>query len=476
MDITSPLPEIATYLARLEHVKKVQIPTLDDLTPELREIVDRLTSLTGSWNPVEMYTADPWSIDKEREIFLDAFRRGEEYNPRFTYSYADNFSLAGSREMLMELLEKVRLFSPRSRSLKIAKIGLYCKIKDDIATCDIICGLQERDDTLIGRALQYKYPGTDSIVMKIAEENYHLQCRRESRFGENKGFLNNAEQRKIRNLMFDSEDIKKAFEWALEQYGIQRTADHPAGFQVIIDERATAIDVRDKSMLGPTIYIPASSTDTGDRVLALIAHEIEGHARQSANGDTLFLFGGGALKVDDETLYEGLAMRHEREFMRRAFGHDDASPFPDYYAFGIFKGEMGASFHRVFLDQLSRQLHVLLRVPPKESLPSVTKIDPELYDRALQSSWGVTYRVMRGHTDMTNKARFAMPKDIAYLRGSILDAQLQKYGHGHMNEAAISSIGYLRILAEFNLQQEQLPYPFQDVATKYLFMLLQRKQ
>jgi len=475
MDTHSPLPEIAAYLARQKRVAKVRIPLLEDLTDELRDIVEHVRSLTSSWNPVELYTADPWSIKEEREKFLKAFVQGQEYQPRLTYSYAEGFSLAGSRDMLLRLLEKVRLFTPRNRTLKIAKIALFCKIKDDLATCDIVEGIKNRNDIQVGHALQYKYPGTDAVLISIAQSEYERHCRNEHVETPKKGSLTPKEQLTLRTMHLGAEDMKKAFEWALMQYGMLKTTKNPNGFQVVIDERATAIDVRDKSVLGPTVYIPASSVHSGERLLALMAHEIEGHARQSANGERLFLFGGGPLKVDDETLYEGLAMRHEHEFIERNFGTDDGSPFPDFYVFAIYKAEMGSCFQRVCMDQLTRQLHVALHIPHYESLPDTAKIDPDIYAKVLRSSWGVTYRVMRGHTDMQNRARFAMPKDAAYLRGWILDRELRKHGYGHMNEAAISAVGYLRILAEFSLEQTDLPYPHKDVTTDYMHMLLHEK-
>ncbi|MDB4978981.1 MAG: hypothetical protein JWM56_1167 [Candidatus Peribacteria bacterium] len=474
--LQSPLPEIAAYFARCQRVEKVKIPTVNDLTPELKDIMDRLTDLTSAWNPVELYTADPWSLEEEQEKFMLSLSQKEEYNPRFTYSYAEHFSLAGSRAILEELLECVRLFTPRNRTLQIAKLCLYFKMKDDLATCDLVEGLQERDEEKIGRALQYKYPGTDSVLLDIAENDYTRRARGETSQAESaQSILTEEEKTYLRSLQFNAEQCKKAFEWALDQYGILRHTGNERGFQVLIDNRATAMDVRDKSVLGPTVFIPTQTVENGERLLALIAHEIEGHARQSANGEQSFLFGGGPLKIDDETLYEGLAMRHEHEFRTSYFGSEESSPFPDFYAFGIHKAEMGASFHDVFQDQLIRQLHVFLKVPADAPLPSVKKLDPLLYAQVQRSSWHSTYRVMRGHIDTANHARFAMAKDLAYLRGWILDHQLSQGGHGHINEASISSIGTLRILAEFNVAEQDLPHQYKNVTADYLQMLLDKK-
>ncbi len=469
---TSPLPEIAAYLARQKRVKKVRMPRRDEMPPELQEIMHDIAALTRAWNPVEIYTADPDSIAAEHERFFAAFRRNEEYNPRFTYSYADSFLLGDSRAKLESLLVRLGRFKAEGRTLSIAKLGLHFKIKDDLATCDLVEGLQRRDDGLIAQALQYKYPGTDRFLLRIAQEDFDRRTRETDPPEEHTSLLNARQKAHLRALRFGAEDFRTAFTWALEQYGILRTEGSPAyGFNVVIDARATAIDVRDKSVLGPTVFIPTSTQGNGESLLRLIAHEIEGHARQSANGEQLFLFGGGELKIDDETLYEGLAMRHEHEFHLKHFGDHDGSPLPDIYTFAVHMAENGASFAEIFREQRRRQLHLFLHVLPDDDLPHV--VDPALLHRVERLAWRTTYRVMRGHVDTSNKARFAMAKDLAYLRGWILDRQLRAHGHGHVNEAAISSIGALRVLAEFSLSAEDLPHPYKDVTSEYLGKLLE---
>ena len=64
-----------------------------------------------------------------------------------------------------------------------------------------------------------------------------------------------------------------------------------SGFAVTVDEKTTSIDVRDKSAKGPTVFIPKQKKMNGIELLKLIGHEIEGHARQSINGERLFLIG-----------------------------------------------------------------------------------------------------------------------------------------------------------------------------------------
>ncbi len=476
---SSPLPEISAYMRRHLHVEKVDVPRLEELPGLLRDITTELPGITGTWNPVEIYTADPKALRDERQKFLTAFARGRAYQPHLTYAYAESFQLGDSRKRLENMLKELRAFEPSTRAEKLVKLMLHYKLKDDIATCGLVEGLQEKDDRKTAAALQYKYPGVDPLVLGIAEQDWRRRATAEAlkekakskRLSE--GALTRDERAYLENLMFDAPAIKEAFEWALERYGMLRREEGGKGFTVIVDRRATAMDVRDKSAQGPAVFIPEQSKESGETLLALMAHEIEGHARQSWNGENFFIFGGGPMKVDEETLYEGLAMRYENDFWERYYGTESIHRNLDYYVFGVKKAEEGGTFADVFADQLERRLQAAAMVHGVTA--AKVKASPPDYDRALSSAWGVTYRVMRGHTDMGNPHHFAMSKDLAYFRGWLLDQQLHAFGHGHINEASICSIGQLRVLAEFNIDESHLPAPYKDVTSQYLQLLLDKR-
>ena len=215
---------------------------------------------------------------------------------------------------------------------------------------------------------------------------------------------------------------------------------------------------------------------TAARVCWLIAHEIEGHARQAINGERLFGVRGGALRRDDETLYEGLAMRNEFAFREKYFGKVNADIDElYYYVFAVHQAEKGKSFREIFDDQLERWLRAALTLPYGKSLPSAASIDPAILRKARSRAWRVTYRVMRGHADTSNRVPFAMPKDLSYLRGWLMDCELSRMGHAHLNEAAIVSVAGLEPLMEMELSPEDLPLPFTDIAPQYARMLLDER-
>lgn len=474
-DVPSILPEIDSFLRRGKSVRKLKVPTLKDLPEPLREAAEAIAGITGSWNPVEIYTAEPRGRQQEKQKFLHSFHRGRVYQPSFHYDYAESFALGDSRDTLCSLLETVRRYKAQERVWSFIRATLFHKIKDDLATCDLVEGIQQKDEGLIAKAVQYKYPGVDPVVLQFAEKDWESYADHDKKFAVSEpGLLHDAEKEYLRHLIFDAGGMKEAFEWALAEYGILRVGKRKDGYQVMVDRRATAIDVRDKSVHGPTVFIPEHARETGEDLLALMAHEIEGHARQSWNGEQFLLFGGGPLKIDDETLYEGLAMRYEHSFRQRYFGTEGEHHYLDYYVFAVHRAERGGSFHDVFVDQLERRLRILLRIPRTAAFSHAQVRHSELYSAAEAAAWGTAYRVMRGHVDMRNPLSFAMAKDLAYFRGWLLDHQLRESGHGHINEIAVSTIGQLRVLAEFAIDEADLPCPYKDVASVYMRRLLEK--
>lgn len=353
---------------------------------------------------------------------------------------------------------------------RLFRAALYFKIKDDLATCDLVNGIRTKNEKLISKAFRTKYPGTDQAILEAATSVYNniLSGRSEKiNSVREKGHpLTDEEQGFLKNREFSDTDIAKAFEWALDQYGILKTKANPKGFQVKVSKDATSIDVRDKSKEGPTVFIPEGRKSKADSVLELIAHEIEGHARQSINGERTFIVGGGKLKVDNEMLYEGLGKRYDERYRRKFFGSSSGEPLP-YFTFAIATAENGGSFYEIFSQQMDLRLRARIKLSLQASIPDRTHMDPKILDSVKQAAWQTTYRVMRGHIDTSNKKKFAMAKDLSYLRGWLVDKQLESNGLGFLNEEGVIASGGLQLLAELKLSEDQLPLPFKDVTSRY---------
>ena len=461
-------PQVASFLNKSDRItNRFEVPRRENLPSELVSVAETVASISSSWNPVEIYTAEGKSREQEKQKFLQAFDRGEVHNPTFTYSHAELLNLGNSRERLEEQLATVRKFKPQDRVTRLARAALYFKIKDDLATADLVAGIQSRDDKKNARALKQKYLGTDPALMQLAEEIYaKLTYEGVADEQEGQGLLSSDEKEYLRGKTYDAQDIKEAYEFILSRYGILRTDGNSHGFKVKIDPDASSVDVRDKASEPMTVYIPHDRKMNGITLLTTSAHEIEGHAIQGVSGLELFGIGGGPLRIDDEQLYEGYGLRRETEMKKKLLGVEDVGPRP-FYPLAVKMAEEGGSFYEIFSDQLRRHLRVALRKPTDEELPQPDAINPRTLETAKNNAWLVTYRVMRGHIDMSNKEGYAMAKDLGYMRGFQMDSQLQDHGHGHINESGIIAPKALQIIAELNLSADSLPLPFIDATTAY---------
>jgi len=485
-------PIVANYLAKEQSIQnegqpvaeKLPLPTIDQMPEEIQDIAMEIAEVSGNWNPVEIYTADSESVAQEKEKVFGAFDKGEEYNPSLTYSYANSLDFSTSRQTLKELMHKLRSTGQKSkpddkermgelsleRGPRLFRAALYFKLKDDLATCDLVDGIKARDEGKIATALKMKYAGTDESLVALAEDVFQrMTIEKPIDESEGKGLLTLEQKKFIKDMRFDAMGIKDAFEWALNEYGILRTDDNPRGYKVKIDKNATSIDVRDKSIEGATVFVPEDREMDGKTLLELIAHEIERHAVSSVNGWEMFRVGGGQLKIDEEAQYEGLGLRGESDLNKNLFGIEDSGPLP-YYTLAVKKAEEGSSFFEIFKDQVDRRLRVALKKPLGTELPA--DIDKKTMDAAKRTAWLSTYRVMRGHTDMTNSKSFAMAKDIGYLRGYQIDQQFKERGLGYLNETAVIASGAMQLLAEVDISEDKLPIKFKDVATKYCLEVL----
>jgi hypothetical protein len=440
------------------------VPTrfLESIPEDLHRIAHELSGLTHTWNIVEIVTASPESRKREFDRFIDAYLQGIVYHPTFDYPFALRLEMGDTETILPEFLRIVRTYKPTTRAAAFAVRALRHKIQDDLATVWLVRGIQRKNDHLIGQALRSKYGTTDATLIRAAKADFHRRVA-EARTGSplTKTPMHTA----LNQVECDAPQVKTAFEWALKEYDMLQEEEDDFGFKVRVDDDTAFIDVRDKSMLGPTIFIPDKKLMSGDELVALIAHEIEGHARQTMNGELLLGVWNSILRVDDETYYEGLAMRYENNLKEEMFGIE-ARP-SSLYAFAIHNAERGGSFHAIFDVQFRRQLRLSLGIDRPEPLPERNSLDHVLVDQCISAAWNTTYRVLRGHIDMSNKEHYAMPKDLAYLRGWLLDHDLCACEKSFFNECGIMTHRGMELLADFGLEEHHVPIPYRNIAEEY---------
>lgn len=451
----------------------IKLPLSEQLPPELREVGERLAHISGTWNPVELVTAG--NMREEREKVIEAYLTGQEYNPIFTYPNIDGFEEGNSYQELTTLYNQLRKFEPDNRLGKIGRVGLGYKIRDDLATLEIVRGIKAKDDTLVKEGMNRKFSSLEEAQWVAAQQDFDRRTRTPGLDADGDidseaegGILTKEEKKYLKEKEVDAEEIKKAMEWALSQYGIlydEKT--NPTGYKVMIDAATTSIDVRDKSIHGKVVLIPQDKSVRLSKLLPLMNHEIGSHAVQSTNAERLFGLGGGALKVDDDSWYEGLAIRRDNELNKKLYGREGAAGLP-YATYAVRMAEEGKSFFDVFKAMFDMRLRSILNKPQEEPQPTLGDVADEKKRRKhLENAFTSTYRAFRGHIDTSNKEAYAMRKDLAYLGGLIKDNDLQQAGFGHFNEAVAVQEGGLQLLAEFALDPKDLPIQFQDLATKY---------
>ncbi|MCB9651119.1 MAG: DUF1704 domain-containing protein [Deltaproteobacteria bacterium] len=440
-----------------------------DLPMPFVEALERLPALTARFNPVELYTADDVAALKER--FLDDYKAGIRENPRFEYTQGvaklraslarDGTSPEAIKAELTELRAKIAAH-PVAEGDDLAglmKQAVLRKLDDDLSTVLLLEGLEGREEGKVKAALTTKYgAGVDDALYDAAkvvfgylvETQAHASEGKKAKEGEAAPVQGNLPPALSAHLSkgesMSAAEFKDAVDWMLGRYyaAYEAKSGHafPAAlkYRVELDDSYSAIDVRDKSSDGPVIGIPDKARSP-KKYLELLRHEIDMHARQSMNGHFMFGFAGGALKVDEETWYEGLAKHNEIELMREMFG-DDSQPTMPYFTFAIRMAEEGKSFLEVF-DAMAK---LRMAAGSSEKL-------------ALSNAWNATYRVFRGHIDTANPDAYAMPKDQAYLRGWMLQAQLSERGLSHLNEAGIGPLDGPELLSRFDFGPEDLMFP-----------------
>jgi len=464
------LPQLENFSQTREKATLIPFDP-EKISPPLLEIKNQLEAISSTWNPVELLTPNPISVMQEMDKFMAAFSVNMEYNPVFDYDIALSMDVDCPHIEIEKLLTEVRKYHPQNPQEKLFRVALYFKLRDDQATCLIVKGIQNHDEKLLKEAFGRKYPSLDTQLLVAAESIREIitdSPPTESASGE--AILSKHQQKLLKETEFNAEQIKEAFEWVLQKYGILKTNGNE-GFAVEISDRALAVDVRDKSESPMTIYIPTQKTTTGDSLLDLIAHEIEGHARQSMNGDKLFGLGGGRLKIDDETLYEGLAMKYGINIRSKLFGETGKTPLP-WASLAVSMAERGASFSEIFNEIFQLRLHADLHISITQQIDVGNPEYAKEIKEAAHKAWATTYRIMRGHVDMTNPEAFAMSKDLGYLRGWLLDKQLMEAGYDEINQMGIIQLGGLQLLARLDTDMIDLPYPFQDFTTDYCMDVL----
>ena len=435
---------IAGYIREAQEGARIPIEELgQNKHPQLEEIQGRATELLD-FNTVELVTAV--NAASEKEVWLEKAKEGVFTNPQLKYdlglaadiasrSYALNGLLWQARGVLDQSRDQVEGFHAQ---LLIRRIASGC------GAALLAYGMLNNDKAVMldGSALRYGQSRLGLNWSSIVEwAKIGVEDIRDGKVENEPAQITIPQAEKLRKMTLDARVIAEWFRWAVGQYGFD--------YSVEVDTTATAIDVRETSATGGArIVIPASRKMHGLKLVTLIRHEIDCHARDSQNGRKLLWgLGGGALRAEDDVVYEGHAMTEENAILRYCTGESPRQALP-WYVLALAKASGGACFADV-----ARWIYQLrLQTGAQESA-------------ALSGAWGTTYRVFRGLADTGNPEGYAFWKDKAYLQGTLEVGDLYDAGLGHWAEIGSFSLDELVMIAQVARFESTHVLPYQDLNT-----------
>lgn len=442
-----------------EGQKKAEIPISEAkglMSGNLREALEELAEISAGLNLVEMVT--PVNATEEKEKWLELARKGLFTDPVFQYN-TDLLETVRARKTRLQNLEgdflrrseSLKYEQPKSRTINSIALSRFQETEMIIRSAEVILG---QDVPYLNMVMGTIFPEVQSELLEVAntEAKRLINPSEEATGKRDFALLSKADRLKLQEMKLDAEEIRNYFWIVAKQYGIEMTRP------IEVSTSATSIDVRDKSSVGPIVVVPHTREVSGLKLLELIAHEVEGHWRASENAQAILpLIGGGALKPNDETFYEGHAMllEHRAKFMLKGVKDEMAKP---WYILAINFAKSGCSF-----SDTAVKLFPQIRTTTKDD------------DIAYKQVWGICMRVYRGLSNThDNSKKYAFTKDQAYFSGRMLAEDLFDAGLEHLLEFSTLSIRDLETLSQvFKIKPTDVKYRRRvDVLTNIAGMLL----
>ena len=335
------------------------LPPISVLTelvwPKFDGLMAELGIVTRTLNPVELVT--PTNLLAAKERWLESARAGKFTNPEFVYDREQAQAAADKRKLLRKARQALDKMAPGDQRLPADFLRHLARgvIDDALLSVEIAEGILTANDARTAEAVWRKYGKLSPELCVQARQRYEAMveagadadgaggsaaqaeadanaaqgeiarggssARAEAglgasaargKAGQGAVLLKPYEIAQLKRLRYDGAAIRDAFGAVLARYNFN-------SWTAAVDDGLVAIDARDKSADGgKTVVVPLRREVNGAQLCRLVTHEIESHVRVSANGETLLRgFGGGALRTDDETLYEGHAIWQENQIRRQ---------------------------------------------------------------------------------------------------------------------------------------------------------------
>ncbi len=395
---------------------KITLRECKKAVKKVERILREIMMLIYSINPVEFVTPD--GVSKIKNDWIKRAAAGFFDNPVFTYNEQLLKKIVGMESAIEKSFRVIAAYEAKSRAAKIIYERTLRSITDALLSIKMARAILNHDDLALKEAVEAKYgvPEESICIYAVAKA---LELKK-GKTGEIEMHITKEFYEQLKTTTFNAEEIRIAFLWVMHEYCKRHPDIKP--WVVIITDDASAIDVRDKNSSGePMIVIPTSRVVTGLELVKLIGHEIEAHWRSSINALSI-----GALKLDDELIYEGLAKVMDVMWGERI--GVDSEPVP-YYIIAEKLALSGKSFAET-ANELDRYLP-----------------DDLTGEARAKKLWVYTYRAFRGISDTSNPFGYAFTKDRAYFEGYKYARELIENGQDvYLNFSTLDKEGLKQLM------------------------------
>lgn len=397
--------------------KKESEPAVD------AEIFSRLQEYKVS--VVNAVRPDPESLKNQKEMFL----QGKIESPQFEYSKVKERDYSGEEKGLLALKEDLRKDGSIPESLtqtyvwtineRLAKLRMLCELQKAITGGNAAYHMKRfsrYSEFVYGKPEADIYQGIQTTLYeKLRSVSAELTPDKAEAFERLMAFTSQPEeseevkQKQKEEEITDIEEIKKYFEEAINEMGLQEE------WVVEIDEKSErtnlAVSTAQKKVLLPKEermkFRAEDRKLTLKMIRGLIVHELGTHALRNYNGirSKLHLLSTGLDRY--EIGEEGLATYREQQ----ETGRTDYAGFDNYFAASLAKGLDGGG-ERNFV-QVFRIL-----------LDYYSVCDNADREKAQELAWNRCMRIFRGTTGDIPGIIFT--KDIIYRKGNIATYRLME--------------------------------------------------
>ena len=354
--------------------------------------------------------AEGRDFNQEVDLFLERRKDDGGYKPTFTYPEMDKLDIQKAENDLKNLkIIEENVENETNQNVKNIVLEMIVVVK---AKINILLEIKEGSSEKAFENAKIAYGDIDDQVCQKAEK-YHRKKIEFLKRNREKGIVKSDLERELEETMFNAEDIKEYFDLALGKGNLRYN-----NLEVIIDEEATAIDVRssDPNYDHPVILIPLDRKVNGLRLLQLVAHEIGCHVVQNNNNYKLGLE-GLSFGRDWETAQEGFAVRGETKIKKVILGDSmldfEYNVFSAYFILAMEKIKKGADFGEVY--------DYIFDLKKEEFLVEEDD-EGKVEEKASRETKMVLRRVIRGMYP------YYFPKDKAYFEGQFMALKIEEEG------------------------------------------------